>query len=339
MMASGPPETMRRFVRFVRFVKIAVLGFVALVACVAALLAWFVYSPDPAMPALKGDLTRASFVVDGRTRGYRVYVPPGVPRHAPLVVVLHGSGQTGAQIRLETGYGFDRLADEHGFVVAYPDAASFDWNDCSRVGDFVADGREVDDVAFVVALVDRLVGQFDVDRARVFATGVSAGGFLSLRLALEAPSRFRAVAAVSASVPAPDNFKCRPSAGTSVLLMNGTKDPLLPFGGGEVSLLGLFYKNGGVLSSSASAGYFAALNHLADDGRSDGAQAAGEPNVERRLWRTGRADQRVEVELVTIVGGGHGMPQAAWRRPRLLGPSPMAPDGPALIWAFFARQR
>lgn len=321
--------------RFVRILKVASLIVVAVVACVAALLAYFVYSPDPAVPALTGTLTRASFVADGLPRSYRVYVPHGVPKHAPLVVVLHGSGQTGAQIRPETGYGFDRLADAHGFVVAYPDAASFDWNDCSRVGDFVADGREVDDVRFVVALVDRLVTEFDLDRERVFATGVSAGGFLSLRLALEAPSRFRAVAAVSAGVPAPDNFKCRPSAGTSVLLMNGTKDPLVPFGGGEVSLLGLFYKNGDVLSSIASAGYLAALNHLVGDGE----QTTGEPNVERRLWRGDRVNSRVEVELVTVVGGGHGMPQGAWRRPRLLGPSPMAPDGPALIWAFFARQR
>jgi polyhydroxybutyrate depolymerase len=45
------------------------------------------------------------------------------------------------------------------------------------------------------------------------------------------------------------------------------------------------------------------------------------------------------VELVAIHGGGHGLPQPYWRRPRLLGPSPMEPNGPALIWAFFERQQ
>lgn len=305
---------------------------VVLMAIVAALLGYFVYAPDPVEPALSGDFTRGTLDVDGVARAYRLYVPRALPAHAPLVVVLHGSGESGAQIRRETGYGFDRLADAHGFAVVYPDARSFDWNDCSRAGDFVADGREVDDVGFLRALVDRLASERDVGRDDVFATGVSAGGFMALRLAIEAPTRFRAVAAVSANVPVPDNFKCRASPGTSLLLMNGTKDPLVPYDGGEVSLLGLFYKTGAVLSSPASAGYLAALNGLTETSVDDRSSA----DTERRRWR-GRTG--VEVDLVTIVGGGHGMPQAAWRRPRLLGPSPMAPDGPALIWEFFARQR
>lgn len=318
-----------------RIVRIAarVLGaFVVLLSIVAALLGYFVYAPDPIEPTLSGDFTRGAIDSDGVTRTYRLYVPRPLPPHAPLVVVLHGSGESGAQIRRETGYGFDRLADRHGFVVAYPDARTFDWNDCSRVGDFAVDGREADDVGFVLALVDRLAGEHDLARDRIFATGVSAGGFMALRLALEAPTRFRAVAAVSAGVPAPSNFKCRAIPGASVMLMNGTKDPLVPYGGGEVSLLGLFYKTGEVLSSPSSAGFLAALNGIAEPDVGERSSV----DVERRLWR-GRTG--VDVELVTIVGGGHGMPQGAWRRPRLLGPSPMTPDGPALIWEFFARPR
>ena len=323
---------MKHFLRILRRTLWTILVFVAIVG---ALLGYFVYSPDAEVPVLTGTLTRATLAVDGLTRTYRLYVPSGLPKRAPLVVVLHGSGENGAQIRMQTGYGFDRLADRHRFAVGYPDAASFDWNDCSRVGDFVANGQEVDDVAFLLALVDRLVVDNDLDRDRVFATGVSAGGFMSLRLAFEAPTRFRAVAAVSANVPAPDNFKCRQTAGTSVLLMNGTKDPLVPYGGGAVNLLGLFYKNGDVLSSPASARHVAALNHLDGEGRASEIHGA-DVDIERR---SGRSDTGVEVELVTVMGGGHGMPQAAWRRPRLLGPSPMAPDGPALIWDFFQRQR
>ena len=318
--------------RFVRILGLCVATAVVLVAIAVALFAWFVWSPDAEAPTLSGRFTRGTIDVGGLARTYRLYVPDGLPKHAPLVVVMHGSGESGAQIRMETGYGFDRLADQHGFVVVYPDAASFDWNDCSRVGDFIANGLAVDDVGFLVALVDRLVAERDLDREHVFATGVSAGGFMALRLAFEAPSRFRAAAAVSANVPAPDNFKCRPTAGTSVLLMNGTKDPLVPYGGGEVNLLGLFYKTGDVRSSPDSARYVADLD------RAEAVQdvPVKDGNVERSLWRSATG---IEVALVTIVGGGHGMPQSAWRRPRLLGPSPTTPDGPALIWEFFARQR
>lgn len=322
---------MKHVLRFVRLAGWTVLG---IFAVAAALFGYFVYSPDAEVPPLSGRFDRGSIDVGGMTRTYRLYVPQDLPKQAPLVLLLHGSGQHGAQIRMETGYGFDRLADLHRFAVAYPDAESFDWNDCSVVGDFAVAGRDVDDVAFLTALTDRLTADLDLDRARAFATGVSSGGFMALRLAIETPARFRAVAAVSANLPAPGNFKCRPAGpGPSVLFVDGTKDPLVPFDGGEVSLLGLFFKGGDVLSARASAEYFAALNHIA------GAPVAGridEGRVEQLLWVD---DAGTEVALAAIVGGGHGMPQAAWRRPRLLGPSPLAPDGPALIWNFFVRQR
>ena len=57
--------------------------------------------------------------------------------------------------------------------------------------------------------------------------------------------------------------------------------------------------------------------------------------VEQVLWRK---NPNVEVELVAVHGGGHGTPQPYRRHPRLLGPSPKEPNGPAVIWAFFERQ-
>jgi polyhydroxybutyrate depolymerase len=320
-----------------RFLAICLLGLLGLAALGAALFAYFIYSPDPPVPPLSGTLTRGSVDYDGLKRTYLTYVPKGLRKGAPLVVVMHGSGESGAQSRIETGYGFERLADAHGFALAYPDAISFDWNDCSKVGDFTVDGREVDDVGFLEALTDKLIAEGSVDPARIFATGVSSGGFMSLRLALEAPSRFRAVAAVSANLPAPENFKCKPNGkGTSVMVMNGTKDPLVPFAGGESSLLGLFYKGGYVRSSHQSVQYFAALNAMDNPPETRQMQLADGVNVEHILWRD---NTKVEVELVAIDGGGHGIAQPYWRRPRLLGPSPMEPDGPKIIWSFFERQR
>lgn len=112
-------------------------------------------------------------------------------------------------------------------------------------------------------MVDKLIAEIGVDSGRVFATGISRGGHMAFRLALEAPSRFRAVAAVAANVPAPENFKCQPAAqGTSsVMIMNGTKDPLNPFDGGDVRFFGLF-KRGTVRSSRESGQYFADLNKI-----------------------------------------------------------------------------
>jgi hypothetical protein len=67
--------------------------------------------PAPEVPQLSGTLTKETTEVDGVTRTYRTYVPQGLAKGAALVVVMHGSGENGAQIRIETGYGFDRTAD------------------------------------------------------------------------------------------------------------------------------------------------------------------------------------------------------------------------------------
>jgi polyhydroxybutyrate depolymerase len=120
------------------------------------------------------------------------------------------------------------------------------------------------------------------------------------------------------------------------MIMNGTDDPLVPFDGGSVSLFGLFYKMGKVRSSRESGQYFADRNHIAGAPERNETEVADGVRVEQVLWRN---NSNVEVELVAIHGGGHGIPQPYRRHPRLLGPSPKEPNGPAVIWAFFDRQR
>ena len=189
--------------------------------------------------------------VAGVKRSYRAYVPKGLPQGAPLVLVMHGSGEGPQAIRVGTGYGFERLADQHGFAVVYPKSFGFDWNDCSSIGNTAVDGVRADDAGFLAALVDKLVGEIGVDPNRVFAAGLSNGGSMALRLALEHPKRYRAVAAALANVPAPQNFQCEPVGQTpSVMILNGTEDPLVPYAGGEINLLGLFYKGGQVICPS-----------------------------------------------------------------------------------------
>ena len=320
-----------------RKVKRFFLWGLIVVALGAALLGYFVYSPAPEAPRLSGKLIKGTIEVDELKRTYLTYIPQGLTQGVPLVVVLHGSGQSSTQIRRATGYGFERLADEHGFAVVYPNGYEGYWNACNIAGDYSANRLNVDDVKFLTGILDNLTSEIGIDRDHVFAVGLSRGGHMALRLALEAPSRFRAVAAVAANVPAPENFKCKPAGqGTSsVMIMNGTKDPLIPFDGGEVKLFGLL-KRGKVRSSRESGQYFADLNEINGAPETNETQVADEAHVEQVLWRN---DSKVEVELMAIHGGGHGMPQPYVRYPRLLGPTLKEPNGPAVIWAFFERQR
>jgi polyhydroxybutyrate depolymerase len=284
---------------------------------------------------LSGKLAAGTITVGGLKRTYLVYVPNGLRKGAALVVAMHGSGEDGAQMRSETGHGFDRLADERGFAVVYPNGYEGYWNGCNITGDYSANRLDIDDVGFLRALAGKLVTEIGIDPRRVFATGVSRGGHMAFRLALEAPDRFRAVAAVSANVPSPENFKCKPTGhGTSsVLIVNGTADPLNPFDGGETGLLGLV-RRGKVRASRESARYFAGLNGIAGAPQTSQTRTTDGTQVEQTLWHGSAA----EIELVAIQGGGHGMPQPYRRHPRLLGPSPSQPNGAELIWDFFARQ-
>ncbi|MEL4178750.1 extracellular catalytic domain type 1 short-chain-length polyhydroxyalkanoate depolymerase [Roseateles sp. PN1] len=323
--------------RVFRFLLRGFLTLTALLAVLAGLFAYFLYTPDPELPQLSGQWTKGTMEVAGVKRSYRTYVPKDLPKGAPLVLVMHGSGEGPNQIRVGTGYAFERLADQHGFALLYPKAFASDWNDCSRIGDKELNGVRNDDVGFLAALVDKTVAELTLDAARVFAAGVSNGGSMAMRLALEQPSRYKAVAAVVANVPTPENFQCQPATqkATSVMIMNGTEDPLVPYAGGEINLLGLFYKGGPIISSRASAQYFADWAQLTGAAQTSETTVAEGVRVEQNRWSQ---DGKAEVELVSIHGGGHGLPQPYSKRPRLLGPSPMEPNGPAMIWAFFERQ-
>ena len=151
---------------------------------------YFVYSPAPEVPRLSGKLAKATIQVGGLERTYRTYVPRGLAKGAPLVVVMHGSGQNGARMRVSTGYGFERLADEHGFAVVYPDAYESYWNACNITGDYSANKLNIDDVKFLTGIAHKLVREIGVDPTRVFAIGISRGGHMAFRLALEAPAHF-----------------------------------------------------------------------------------------------------------------------------------------------------
>ena len=157
--------------RVLRFIFRGLIGVVALVGVLGALLGYFVYSPAPEVPRLSGTLTRGTMTVGELNRTYRTYLPRGLAKGAPLVVVMHGAGENGARIRIETGYGFERLADEHGFAVVYPNAYEGYWDVRNIVGEVSANGLNIADVGFLTGMVDKLVREIGVDLDRVFAAG------------------------------------------------------------------------------------------------------------------------------------------------------------------------
>jgi polyhydroxybutyrate depolymerase len=164
----------------------------------------------------------------GLQRSYLVHVPPGLEQPTGLVINLHGAGMTGGAQAAMTNY--NAVADQHGFVVVYPEGIDLSWADGR--GASVPDRQGVDDVGFLVAVADRLTQDFGIDRGRVFATGMSAGAFMANRLACARADVFSAVAPVAGTLGSA--FPCSPSQPVSVLSIHGTADNVVPFNGGPM---------------------------------------------------------------------------------------------------------
>lgn len=303
-------------------------------ALLLALAVYLLYAPAPPEPELSARPVTGSIRVGALERKYLLFVPARRAAAPALLIVFHGRMGSPAAIRIETGYGFDRLADRDGFVLAYPQGVEGRWTSCRKTDNDPA-RRGVDDVAFFDFLVERLRRELHVDPARVFVAGVSNGGQFVYRLALERPRAIAGAAVFAAALPTPDDNLCaRRGAPPPMMIVDGTDDPISPFEGGMVSLFG-FSDLGTVLSAPATARYFAGPGPGPVSARLS-ARARGDRTwVERSVWHRAASG---DVVLLSVHGGGHVVPQAAYRPPRLLGRVTSAIDGPAEAWNFFGRQ-
>jgi len=170
---------------------------------------------------------------DGRTRGYRLYLPTILDQNQPrpLVFVLHGGGGNGAQA--EAGLRYDQLAERDGWIVVYPDAVDGHWNDLRGFGGFASHQERVDDVGFIASLLAELATEWPVDEARVFVVGNSNGGLMAHTLGAHLADRVAAIAPVIGSMARPVYEDFHPSRPVSVLLINYRSDPLVQWNGGE----------------------------------------------------------------------------------------------------------
>ena len=155
------------------------------------------------------DTQERSITVDDRERTYRFNVPgsyqPGML--TPPVLVFHGGG--GNARRFETVARFSEKSDASGTIVVYPNAIDGHWND-GRISEMFAEhNAAIDDVRYVLTLIQVLRDKFAIDTARNFAAGVSNGGMFVQRLAIELAEIFARVASIISSIPEPlkDGFQ------------------------------------------------------------------------------------------------------------------------------------
>jgi len=161
---------------------------------------------------------RRTITVGGEARGYLLDAP-AVDRPVPVVLAFHGFRASARGLRW--GAGWARVARRDGFIAVHPEGhdgvallgtTGRGWD--MRAG-------ETQDVDFVRALLDRLEKERCVDRRRVFATGMSNGGFFANLLGCALAARIAAIAPVAGAL---DLGACVPARPVPVLLLYGRAD-------------------------------------------------------------------------------------------------------------------
>jgi len=241
--------------------------------------------------------------------------------------MLHGGYGNGAQA--EKDYGWDTLADREHFIVAYPDGVRRSWNAGMCCGP--ARDHNVDDVAFIAAMVSELERTQNADAQRVYITGMSNGAMMAYRLACEAPFPIAAVGSVAGTFDMPS---CANPQRTRIMEIHGLTDQHVPFDGG----IGI--------NHSQPQPFPSVEDTLAIWQRANGCTRGPRANtagvVTRTRWTCEQGD---DVELVTIANAGHEWP-GSHKGPsraflaRLLHLAPADPvsdavDGAQMLWRFF----
>lgn len=254
----------------------------------------------------------------GTERSYLVYKPASVRAHAPLVVALHGGWGSGETMAEQSG--FNALADRYGFIVAYPDGIGRSWNAGSCCAG--AQKQNVDDVGFIRDVIAAVKKRDPVDGQRVYGTGFSNGAMMVHRVACEAPDLFAAIAPVSGGIMV---SSCKTSQAMPTLLIQGRKDPRIPWDGGEFE--GSFRPSIKTIVADLSR----------RNGCSEGESVVREAPGLRCLQRAGCGKAPVQWCEVTDVG--HQWPGGKTYLPRLLGANTQQFSASEGIWRFFSSLR
>jgi polyhydroxybutyrate depolymerase len=266
---------------------------------------------------------KRTLAVEGQNRAYYLHVPAsyaeGTP--LPLLLALHQFSDTASGMRKLSG--FDAIAEREGFIVCYPQGRWRVWNS--------GQGRNnTDDVALLSQLVETLATQYSIDRDRVYATGISAGGMMAQYLACQT-DLLAGVAAVAGSPVRSVLETCaRP---TPILTIHGEADNIVPYAGGDVSA------GGGDMS-------FASARETADAwARINGCDAA---NVQAEVLPPLVADDpsritkytyscnaKPPVVFLSVGNAGHTWPgRDNWYPAFIVGNTSMQLDTSETIWAF-----
>lgn len=265
-----------------------------------------------------------SLIIDGLERSYELFVPSSESK--AIVIVLHGGGSNGKRMSKYTN--FVELAKKENFILVFPNSFGKNWNDGRKFLD-----SNIDDVKFISKIIDQLNNKFDIDTKKVYVTGISNGALMCFKLAYEIPEKITAIAPVEGALSEElykSNFKLK----IPLLMMNGTKDPIVKYDGGQIDFFS--QKRGKILSVEDAFNFWGDKNNC--DKKFDIEQLPDIKNDGTKVFKLEKKNCDKKVILYKIENGGHtwaGTTEFNFMQEYLVGKTSYDINANEVIWDFF----
>lgn len=280
---------------------------------------------------------------DGITRYFDVFVPLILKQNPELVIQLHGGTQSKDAIYDDNAGAskyWKEIAEKNNFLLIVPNGidtktgnakeGKLNWNDCRNHSEEI----QTDDVGFIAKIIDWSIANYKVNDKKVFVTGVSNGGLMCYRLALEIPNKITAIAAFTANFYKESECK-NTNIPIPVMIVNGKKDEFMPFYGGKTK-----FRNEDTLSSQETVDFWVKNNF----------QGNYFPKIE--IIKLGRSSKKsitytvydsesskFQIRYYEIEDGGHTMPGKKYVlskfTQKIVGKQNQDIEGAEIAWEFF----
>ena len=283
--------------------------------------------------------TETEFInFEGYKRSFKIYIPANYSDsiNYPLVFILHGGGGTAKGLIRSTYARFNKLADLENFIAVYPNGVEKSWNDGARDTIGTARKLNINDVGFFEEMIEKLQSKFSVDNNKIFACGISNGGFMVQRLAYELSDKIKGIGVVAANLSEVQSEKPFPKNPVPIIFINGTDDPIVPYFGGQITVFKT--KRGKVLSVEKSINIWKGINECTEEtNNTTFANRNKKDNCTATKTEWINPDNsKIKVTEIKIINGGHSWPGTKQNIPKwLVGNTNRDINGCDEIWSFF----
>jgi polyhydroxybutyrate depolymerase len=206
---------------------------------------------------LCGQVMRDSLLIENHYRVFYFNTPKTSGKDVSLVFAIHGSGGNPSNF-MKNATKLEEKSVAENFILVYPAGYKNYWNECRKASVAEANRINIHEEAFFAGMIAYFRDKYGVNDKQVFASGFSGGGQMAYKMAITMPGSFKAVCAMVANMPTPENMDCQESKmAVPTMIINATADPVNPYTGGEMNTAGLTL--GTVQSTDQSFNYWAQL--------------------------------------------------------------------------------